>query len=50
MMPNDLKNIAKSIAPERIVPLHTENPELVGKYLQSIARVEIPAKDGKINL
>ena len=30
--------------------LHTENPELVGKYLQNIARVEIHAKDGKINL
>jgi ribonuclease J len=44
MMPNDMKKIAGDIAPQRIFPIHTENPELVGRYLSKIAKIELPVK------
>ncbi len=50
MMPNDMKRIAKTVAPKKIFPIHTENPELVGKFLNDIAEIEIPVKGSTINL
>jgi ribonuclease J len=50
MMPNDLKRIARAVAPKRIFPIHTEYPELVGKILSKIAKIEIPTKGRTYNL
>jgi len=50
MMPNDMKRIAKIVAPRKIFPIHTENPELVGKFLNGIAEIEIPVKGSTVNL
>lgn len=40
MMPNDLREIVERVSPERLVPIHTEQPELFGLFVNDLARVE----------
>lgn len=40
MMPNDLRAIVERVSPERLVPIHTEQPELFGLFVNDLARVE----------
>ncbi len=40
MMPNDLREVVERVSPERLVPIHTEQPELFGLFVNDLARVE----------
>jgi len=50
MMPNDMKKIAGTIAPRKIFPIHTEYPQLVGKFLHTVAEIEIPMRGNTFTL
>jgi ribonuclease J len=50
MMPNDMKKIARTIAPQKLFPIHTEYPELVGKFLHTVTEIEIPLRGGTFTL
>jgi len=44
MMPNDMKKIVATVKPQKLLPIHTEYPQLVGKFLHGVAQIEIPVK------
>jgi ribonuclease J len=50
MMPNDMKKIARTIAPQKLFPIHTEYPELVGKFLHTVTEIKIPLRGGAFTL
>mgnify|MGYP001047059024 CR=1 FL=1 len=50
MMPNDMKEISKAVTPRRLFPIHTDHPELVGRYLRKVVEIEVPVKGGSYSL
>ena len=44
MMPTELRETIGSVKPKRLVPIHTEQPELYKLFVKDLAQVEIGAK------
>ncbi len=40
MMPTELRDTVATVAPERLVPIHTEQPGLFGLFVRDLAKVE----------
>ncbi len=50
MMPTEMREAVETVKPERLVPIHTEQPELYSLFVRDIATVELPKKNGTITL
>jgi len=44
IMPQDLRKVVKEISPKKVIPVHTEHPELVKRYLRDLCEVILPEK------
>jgi mRNA degradation ribonuclease J1/J2 len=44
IMPSELKRNIERIRPRKLFPIHTEHPELYGKYVADAARIESPVR------
>jgi len=44
IMPTEMKRAVKDISPKTLFPIHSEHPELFGRYLADITKVELPQK------
>src|SRR2546428_1123959 len=40
MMPTELRETIAKVAPKRLVPIHTEQPELYGSFIKDLAKVD----------
>ncbi len=40
MMPTELRETIAKVAPKRLVPIHTEQPELYGAFVKDLAKVD----------
>lgn len=49
--PHEIKHVIAEISPKKVVPIHTERPELFKKYISDLGiDVEIPIEGGRIEL
>jgi len=44
IMPTEIKQVISEISPATLFPIHTEHPELFGKFVADITRVVLPQK------
>jgi len=44
IMPTEIKQAIREISPKTLLPIHTEHPELFGRYVTDITRVTLPQK------
>jgi len=44
VMPNELKRMISEIRPRCVLPIHTEHPALFARFMQKIAKIELPKK------
>ena len=40
MMPTELREVVGKVGAKRLVPIHTEQPELFGLFVKDLAKVE----------
>ncbi len=45
VMPNELKRIISEVKPKKVFPIHTDHPELFGRFVSNLVDVEIPKKE-----
>jgi ribonuclease J len=50
MMPTELREIIGQVRPNRLVPIHTEQPELYGLFVKDLAKVEQASKGSTLEL
>jgi ribonuclease J len=44
IMPTEIKQVITEISPKTLFPIHTEHPELFGRYVADVTRVTLPQK------
>ena len=44
IMPTEIKQAIREISPKRLFPIHTEHPELFGRYVADITQVTLPQR------
>jgi ribonuclease J len=49
IMPTEIKQVIKEVSPKTLFPIHTEHPELFGKFVSDLTKVTLPQK-GKTQL
>jgi ribonuclease J len=50
MMPTELRETIGQVKPKRLLPIHTEQPELYRLFVKDITEVETPTKGSTVNL
>ena len=50
MMPTELREAIGEINPKRLVPIHTEQPELYRLFVKDLTQVDIPTKGSTVSL
>ena len=50
MMPTELRSTIQEIAPKRLLPIHTEQPELYKLFVKDLTQVELGSKGASVNL
>ena len=50
MMPTELRSTIQEIAPKRLLPIHTEQPELYKLFVKDLTEVELGSKGASVNL
>jgi len=50
MMPTELREAISQISPKRLLPIHTEQPELYRLFVKDLTRVELGSKGSTIEL
>jgi ribonuclease J len=44
IMPTEIKQVISEISPKTLFPIHTEHPELFGKFVANVTRVTLPQR------
>lgn len=44
IMPTEIKQVIREISPKTLFPIHTEHPELFGKFVADVTQVTLPQK------
>jgi len=44
IMPNEVREVVRKVAPRKFFPIHTENPGLFARFVSDLTRVELPVK------
>jgi ribonuclease J len=50
MMPTELRETIHQIAPKRLIPIHSEQPELYRLFVKDLAKVELGSKGSTVEL
>jgi len=45
IMPSEIKQVIKEVLPKTLFPIHTEHPELFGKFVSDLTKVTLPQKE-----
>ena len=44
IMPNELKRMISQIRPKTVLPIHTEHPALFARFMEKVARIQLPKR------
>jgi len=50
VMPNELKRMISQIRPRTVLPLHTEHPALFARFMEKVAKIELPKRHESYHL
>ncbi len=50
MMPTDIRETVGKVSPRRLVPIHTEQPELFGLYVKDLTKIEQQTKGSTLTV